>query len=422
MKNLEIERRYLFDAYGIYDLLKENGISFIISDLEQFYLKATPSETLRYRKEDNSYIKNIKKGGGLAREEFEQKVSKKEYKQAKKQNSGGIIKKKRFKFRIDGYKFELDIFKGKLKGLSILEIEFDSLKEAHKFKMPKLLSPFVIKEVTNEAIYTNGALSRSMRIPLRDDSYISLKEIISSQKVKKPKFDLYISATEDTSYVFHNYLHRFFVTFKLNLKEFAKNKEIKPLKRALKAALILKKLLLGFRKYLKDKNTIEALFNLNSFLLEAQRIADLEQSFKLLLEKKQNYPMHLQPKVLRILIKLAQKLKRKKDNLLECYPLKELESLEKHLENIENKKSLKVPYYYAKHKILEKRVKQLKKEINQIRITKTIAKFFNVKVKVKGYKKLKQQEKMEKLIENIKKLDFDKRDKKEILRGLRGEV
>ncbi len=425
MAKLEIEKRYLIDSYNIFTFLKKHKISYTVSDIEQFYLKATPKETLRYRKEGRRFLKNIKKGGGLVREELEFEVGKKEYYLAKTSNKNGVIKKKRVKFNINGCSFELDIFSGKLKGLSILETEFNSVEEAKRFIMPKPLKPFIIKEITNEAVYSNGALSRSMQIPLRDDSYISLKEIISSYKAYKPKFNLYISATEDTSYVFHNYLYKFYVALKLNLKKYAETFELKYLKVGIKSANRLKWLLFSFKNYLIDKNLIEALFNLNSFLQEAQKIAKLDRNFKLMLKYKPKFKVENQLLALKILIKIAQKLKHKKESFFECYSFKDLDRLEGLLNGIEAKKSLRLPFYYAKHKVLKKRLHFYKKAKNkeerfkEAKLLKTAAKFFKAKVKVKKFKKFKRVKRVESLTETIGRLGFKKDELADIIKVIK---
>jgi len=83
VSHLEIEKRYLCNAKDLIQYLQKNEISYIIQKLEQFYLIAKPGETLRYRKEDNRYLKNQKLGGGLVREEKEKEISKKAYLKAK---------------------------------------------------------------------------------------------------------------------------------------------------------------------------------------------------------------------------------------------------------------------------------------------------------------------------------------------------
>jgi len=432
VSNLEIERRYLFNSCSVKKLLKRKGISYIISEMEQFYLKATKEETLRFRKEDSSYIKNIKKGSGLVREEFESEVSKKEYKEAKELNLGGIIKKERIKFIIDGNRFELDIFKGKLKGMSILEIEFVSLKEAHKFEMPKLISPFIIKEITDEPIYTNGALSKSMQIPLRDDSFISLKELLESNKIIKPNFDLYISKYEDISHAFVNYMQRFFATFEINYIKFLETFDIENLNIAIKSIKSIKYLIIGFRNYIEVDTYIEILFNINNFLLASNKVSKLENSFKELLKMKHTFKKNKQTEVLKTLIKLAQDLKIEKDNLPSIYSEKYISKLELSLEKLQLTKCAKIPFIYAKYIILKREILELKKifkksknieEIySKFKTVKYLAKFFNSKIKNSNYKAIKNLYKYKESMDIIDRSKIDKYLKKLIISSFKMEL
>lgn len=425
--NLEIERRYLFNSCKIKKLLKQKGISYIISEMEQFYLKATSEETLRFRKEDFTYIKNIKKGTGLVREEIENEISKEEYQEAKALNLGGIIKKERLKFIIDNNRFELDIFHDKLKGLSILEVEFISLKDAQNFKMPKVLTPFVIKEITNEPIYTNGALSKSMQIPLRDDSYISLKEVLESSKVIEPKFDLYVSLYEDASLAFNNYLQRFFASFELNYNAFLENLEIDSLKKAFKAIKAIKSLIVGFKDYIDKNDYVEILFNINKFLLESNKTIKFDISFKELLKIKYTFKEKEQKEILKILINLAQNLKIEKENLSNSYSNKSIRKLELSLEKLDLKSSAKIPFVYAKYVILEKELKELEKISKKSKDIKLIytkfknikylAKFFNSKIKNSNFQTIKKEYRYKETIYIIERINIDKKLKKSIIKN-----
>jgi len=310
--NIEIERRYLFNSCNIEKLLKKNGINYVISSMEQFYLKATSNETLRYRKDEDKYIKNIKKGSGLAREEYEKEVSKKRYKKAKKANS-----------------------------VSILEIEFNTLKEAQDYKTPTFLENKIIKEVTLEHIYSNGALSRSMQIPLRDDSHISLNEILNTHKVKKPKFDLYISEYESTKSVFKNYIKRLLSAFKLNYNDFLKNQNIEDLKLSIKAIKRLKSLIVGFKRYIKKDSYLEILFNINNFLLIFEEFDTLNITFKTLLKQKSTYFIEKQIDIFKQLIKIAQDLKIQKEKTASTFTIENIQKLETTLDKVEIKNKIK---------------------------------------------------------------------------------
>lgn len=169
MKDIEIEKKFLLSPCSMKRFLGERRIRYAKVPIEQFYIRSDDESAERYRKIGGRYIHTIKRGSGLRREEIETEVSKKEYMDAKR-NASNIIIKTRCRFELDGYNFELDIFKGSLKGLNLLEIEFDSLESADSFKMPDILNQVVICEVTEDKRFTNGFLSKNMTIPAMDEN------------------------------------------------------------------------------------------------------------------------------------------------------------------------------------------------------------------------------------------------------------
>jgi len=414
VSKLEIERRFLFNNCNIYKLLRKNGISFVVSKMEQFYLVATKEETLRFRKENNQYIKNIKRGSGLVREEIENNISKQEFLDAKSINSGGIIKKSRVTFIIDSYKFELDIFKATLKGLSILEVEFSNLKDAQNFKIPTILKPFIIKEITKELIYTNGALSKSMKIPLRADSYISLEEIKKTQEIYKPKFNLYISEYESTSFALRTYIEKFFLTFQKCLTKFINTLDLNALLTAVESIEHLKYLLFSFKDYIKEKDLSNILFNINNFLLMSNNIIELNKSFKKLLEIKKHFDIDEQTDLLKDLIKVAQKLKVEKEQISKKIDIKYLDNLQNNLATIDIKQDLDKPFIYSKNLFVRSTIKKLKKVIKRgnslellhyYKILNTLLKFYSIKFKIKDYIYLKEYYKLHNTIKVVKKFN-----------------
>ena len=108
------------------------------------------------------YIQTIKKGNGKVRKEFEKYISRKKYTKLSHKKIGKKIKKTRYAFSLDGYnfahKFELDMFRGRLKGLSYLEIEFNNEQDMQKFVLPQQLKNLVLKNVSSDINYTNSSL------------------------------------------------------------------------------------------------------------------------------------------------------------------------------------------------------------------------------------------------------------------------
>ena len=363
MPQLEIEKRYLVTNDNIKKILRNDFIDFKSEELEQFYLVATIEKTLRYRKEGNHYIKKSKKGSGLVREELEEEVSKSEYKAAKKEVNGGIIKKTRYSYTINQNHFELDIFKGKLKGLRILEVEFKDIEEANSFKMPDILQPLIIKEITNETIYSNGALSQSMRIPLRADAKLSYKKIIDSEHNKVPKFDIYISKYENAKYAFEYTLKRLLVSFEYQIKAFIKTESFVYLMLAYKALNRYRVLFKALKKYIKEEVYSKQLYNVDSLLLSFVKAVEIEKSFQKLLKCKKSYPMKRQNEILQTLIHLAQLRKDSRERLLKNDLLKQLQSLKSM--KLQTKEKIEKPFEYITYKIRKKQKKKIKKLIKE---------------------------------------------------------
>lgn len=90
-------------------------------------------------------------------EEKEHEISQKEYeKSLKKANPNKLaVEKTRFVFKWHDQVFELDLFKGHLKGLAILEIELANIRDT--VELPPFLK--VIKEVTDDRAYNNFSLA-----------------------------------------------------------------------------------------------------------------------------------------------------------------------------------------------------------------------------------------------------------------------
>ncbi len=158
MKNCEIERRFLLPPCRAKRLLKKLNLPYTRLPLMQFYLPSDEG-SLRYRMAGKRYIRTFKTGEGMVRTEIEEEVSKTEFREAYKRHEGNPVKKIRYRFRLEGRLYELDEFKGVLKGLVMMETEFDDPDEAERFTLPKTLKPLVLDEVTQNRNFTNHALA-----------------------------------------------------------------------------------------------------------------------------------------------------------------------------------------------------------------------------------------------------------------------
>lgn len=166
---LEIERKFLVKfPMSWSDLAKLFDGIVDVKRISQTYLKAEDGEqSARVRKTieglsgdtDTVYHRNQKKptGDTGVHEETESEISEKEYNQSLKKadSSKCAIEKTRFVFDWHDQTFELDLFKGHLKGLAILEIELDD-KDA-TVELPPFLK--VVKEVTKDKKFNNFSLA-----------------------------------------------------------------------------------------------------------------------------------------------------------------------------------------------------------------------------------------------------------------------
>lgn len=168
---LEIERKFLVKFPTSWSALSEMFDDLVdVKRISQTYLKAEQAEqgeqAARVRKTvkgltgetETEYHYNQKKSvDSGVHEETEREIDQKEYeKYLKKSNSEKVpVEKTRFVFKFNDQIFELDVFKGPLKGLAILEIELEDKED--KIELPPFLK--VIKEVTKDKRFTNFALA-----------------------------------------------------------------------------------------------------------------------------------------------------------------------------------------------------------------------------------------------------------------------
>lgn len=152
---MEIERKFLLDDLEILQKLKNTPCK--IDKISQFYTHISPNDEIRYRKKNDKYFLTKKAGNGLARDEIETQITKKEYKKARKKRVSSIIKKNRLNYEIDGKIFSLDIYKNF--DLYTLEVEFSSVLDANNFKLPAVFDGLNFKDITEDKKYKNNQLS-----------------------------------------------------------------------------------------------------------------------------------------------------------------------------------------------------------------------------------------------------------------------
>ena len=148
--NMEIERKFLPTK------LPDDLEKYPHHVIEQAYLNTSP--VIRIRKQDDEYILTYKGGGMMARTEYNLPLNKESYEHLLKKADGNIISKVRYRIPINDGSLtaELDIFKGKFDGMTLVEVEFSSVEQADGFQKPDWFG----EDVTYDRIYHNSYLSK----------------------------------------------------------------------------------------------------------------------------------------------------------------------------------------------------------------------------------------------------------------------
>jgi CYTH domain-containing protein len=152
---MEIEKKFKPLHYP------ENYETFEKKEIEQGYLCTEP--VVRIRKSNDRYIltykaETLKSHCDTVRmcHEFEVELTKEAYLHLKEKIDGELIKKTRYLIPLlDGHTAELDIFHDSLEGLSIVEVEFDSERDALAFVPPDWFG----EDVSGDKRYTNKWLA-----------------------------------------------------------------------------------------------------------------------------------------------------------------------------------------------------------------------------------------------------------------------
>lgn len=149
MENIEIERKFLVKK------IPDNLDTYERIDMIQGYLNTAP--VVRVRKENDDYVLTYKGSGLLSHSEYNLPLNKEAFDHLLKKCDGIIISKSRYKIPIENnLTAELDIFKGDLDSLKLVEVEFDSVEEANNFTPPEWFG----EDVTTDGRYHNSYISK----------------------------------------------------------------------------------------------------------------------------------------------------------------------------------------------------------------------------------------------------------------------
>lgn len=146
---MEIERKYLVKT------IPTNLDQYESKKIAQGYLCTEP--VVRIRRSNNDYYMTYKGDGLMVREEYNLPLTKKAYDHLRPKIDGLLIAKTRYLIPLDGkLTAELDVFEEDLSGLTIVEVEFDTVEEANAFTAPDWFG----EDVTNSGKYHNSYLSQ----------------------------------------------------------------------------------------------------------------------------------------------------------------------------------------------------------------------------------------------------------------------
>ena len=149
MENIEIERKFLVKE------IPDNLDTYERIDMTQGYLNTSP--VVRERKENDDYVLTYKGSGLLSHSEYNLPLNKEAFDHLLKKCDGIIISKSRYKIPIENnLTAELDIFKGDLDSLKLVEVEFGSVEEANNFIPPEWFG----EDVTTDGRYHNSYISK----------------------------------------------------------------------------------------------------------------------------------------------------------------------------------------------------------------------------------------------------------------------
>ncbi len=159
-RRLEIERKFLVEEIP-FDLGSCERI-----EMQQGYLVVDHSRNLsvRIRRQNRDYRLTIKTGKGVVRTEVDVPIDVADFEALWPEARAQSLEKTRYLNAVDDRLYEIDVYKGRLAPLVMVEIEFRTEAESQAFRPPEWLGP----EVTHDARYLNQNLARSDAPPRTD--------------------------------------------------------------------------------------------------------------------------------------------------------------------------------------------------------------------------------------------------------------
>ena len=152
--NREIERKYLLRG------LPPQTTGATALHIDQGYLPGERiNERVRRTRLDGTvrYYRTIKSGAGVERLEIEEETDEVFFATVWPLTQSRRIQKRRYLVPAGKLTWEIDEFLDR-SGLWLAEVELENTKQ--RVRVPEWLKPYVDREVTDEAAYTNHALAR----------------------------------------------------------------------------------------------------------------------------------------------------------------------------------------------------------------------------------------------------------------------
>ncbi|MFK7906166.1 MAG: CYTH domain-containing protein [Chitinophagales bacterium] len=148
-KPQEIERKFWVRS------LPSTCLQYSPVPIEQGYIAIEENgHAVRLRRKSEAFSLTVKSSGGMVREEYEIAISKPQFEALWESTEGQRIVKDRYVIPYQNLQIEVDVFRGKLKGLVIAEIEFESIEAANAFQKLKWMEV----EVTGNSYFNNRKL------------------------------------------------------------------------------------------------------------------------------------------------------------------------------------------------------------------------------------------------------------------------
>jgi CYTH domain-containing protein len=144
----EIERKFLCTPDA--QLLTPAG-----TPIRQGYLTISAEAETRVRQAGERYWLTTKRGQGLVRGEFEIELTAAQFDELWPATEGLRLAKVRHEISLADAECIVDVYQGKLAGLRVAEVEFDSVESAEAFQPPAWFG----REVTGIAQYANQRLA-----------------------------------------------------------------------------------------------------------------------------------------------------------------------------------------------------------------------------------------------------------------------